>query len=302
MTYTPPDKIFLPPELENGATNIYSRMAIYFDAHIYDDPVVRDDDLLYRYLYHICYMLACKGKFFQFLPNSFEKYDEFALYMATRIYMRLINPKYLEKHEKIVSILNYCKTLLRPTKVDFLREDFSEIIGNDEKGNIDGNGDLYLKTLEDNIQASHCKENSYSDYVLEEFDSYSMIVKQVVRNCPYGNDPIMSHRLYMSILLTTLNGITLSNEDLNKLNNKNDKAAEEMIVGLYKKEQQKPEILWRLDPKYTGYVHVLVIKCRKEFATRLSTLKRDCELDPENLNAVIMSSYGNTLRDDNEEF
>ena len=86
MTYNRPDKVYLPPEYDNKAKNIYTRMALYFDLFIYSDK--RDDTLLYQYLYHIIYMLACRKKYFV----SWEDYDNFALYMATKVYMRYINP------------------------------------------------------------------------------------------------------------------------------------------------------------------------------------------------------------------
>ena len=54
----------------------YTAMCIYFDNNIYTSD--RDDNILYQYLYHICYMLACKSRYFR----NYEDYDDFALYAS----------------------------------------------------------------------------------------------------------------------------------------------------------------------------------------------------------------------------
>ena len=129
-------------------------MCIYFDAHIYDDPLVRSDELLYQYLYHIIYMLSCKAKYFEG-PNSWKKYDEFALYAATKIYLRYTT--HTDPASRIKSVLNYCKNLLYPMKVDWQKETFNEIIGSREIN--DSCYDLQT-SLENSVSPSPWYENT----------------------------------------------------------------------------------------------------------------------------------------------
>ena len=58
----------------------YTTMAIYIDEHVYTDDC--NDNLIFEYLYHLSYMLAHQGKFFQ----TFSDYDDFAIYCATNYF------------------------------------------------------------------------------------------------------------------------------------------------------------------------------------------------------------------------
>ena len=61
----------------------YTDMAIYIDTHIYTNDC--DDELVFKYLYFLCMMLAYKAKYF----DSYQKYNDFAVSAATTIYLRL---------------------------------------------------------------------------------------------------------------------------------------------------------------------------------------------------------------------
>lgn len=299
MTYRLPEKVYLPPELDGKAKNIHARMAIYFDNNIYKNPDERDDSTLYQYMYHIIYMLACRQKYFR----KFEDYDAFAIYMATKLYMRYINPNHLEKHGKIVSVLNYCKSLLYPCKVDFQRETFDEVFGVDSKGNPDGSAEAMKASWEESIQESYCSSQHVEEKIIEEIEELPDEINHVLDQTPYRKDKLMRHRLYMSVLLSVLKGSTLSNATLIKLENRQKKGLnnEAMTLDLYKKEMNDCTTLWRLEPKYYNLVHLLTIKTRKRFSQRISDVRAGLRLSTEDVNAVIMSAYGNTLRDDNEE-
>lgn len=298
-TYNKPHKVDLPPEYDNKAKNIYSRMSIYFDLHIYDDPSVRDDDLLFRYLYLIIYMLACKEYSKHF--HSFEEYDEFSWFMATRLYLRYINPEHTSKYGHIVSVLNYCKSLMYHTIVDWQRETFNQIYGVDKSGKDDGLGFTLKSNMVDSIQTSYCSERNINESILDEFKYLPKCIWKVVNETPYKKDKLMIHRLYMSTLISTINSLTLSNETIMKLENKS-KINDEVIYQQYEKERNNCVILWRLDSKYTNLVELLVRKSRIKFSEKLHEVRQDLELNEEDLNAVIMSAYGNTYRNDNEEF
>ena len=63
----------------------YTEMCIYIDEHIYSESY--DENLIFEYLYHITLMLAKKNNYF----NKLSDYDNFAIYGATHLFMRLID-------------------------------------------------------------------------------------------------------------------------------------------------------------------------------------------------------------------
>ena len=65
----------------------YTQMCIWIDANAYKEDC--NEELLFEYLYHISRMLAYKRRFF----DRADYYDDFAIFMATRIFMRLKNKK-----------------------------------------------------------------------------------------------------------------------------------------------------------------------------------------------------------------
>ena len=72
----------------------YTDLCIYFDNNIYKKD--RNDFLLFEYLYHIVLMLASKARYFR----DFEDYDEFAIFGATRVYLRYPNIENLDTYDE----------------------------------------------------------------------------------------------------------------------------------------------------------------------------------------------------------
>lgn len=293
MTYTLPAKVPLPPELDKKAKNIHARMAVYFDNHIYDDPEERDDTLLYQYLYHIIYMLACRKKFF----TKFTDYDQFSLFMATRIYLRITNPRHQEEHGRIKSILNYCKALVNRTKVDYQREMFNEIIGTNMKGRIDGSGDRLRNDIEESLQSTHCNESCIDEEILVAITNIPTIIKDVMSETPYPKGTELYHRIYMSVYISLLNSITLSNPALRRISG----GRRETNTRLYSAEMEHCVTLWRLDDTYYNMIQMLVVKTRKRICGNISEIRKSVEMCSEDLNAVILSAYGNTEKNNISE-
>lgn len=255
----------------------YVDMAIYFDAHIKDDP--RNDSLLYEYLYHLVYMLACKSRYF----HKFEDYDQFALYAATKIYMRVI------RNIKVKSILNYVKAVLYPMKVDYQKEAFNEILNPDVDKRI--NPDAIKSTMQDRIQADY--SYGLSDALIEHMKLIPKYIRDVVNDTPYKDDALTSRRIYMSVLLTFLSSVTLSNLDIERLRRREEKGLDNdnNIVKLFNKERNKDVILWRLDSSMKDYISVLTIKVRKKFGQELMDVRKSFELSDDDLNAIMLSAY-----------
>lgn len=62
-------------------------MAIEVDKMMYSKDC--DDELMFQYLYHLAYILSVKGRYF----TSMTHYDNFAIEVATRVYLRIKNKK-----------------------------------------------------------------------------------------------------------------------------------------------------------------------------------------------------------------
>lgn len=274
----------------------YVEMCIYFDEHIYGE--YRDDNILYQYLYHIIYMLACKKRYF----NSWDEYDAFALYMATKVYLRYINPEHQGPEDRIKSVLNYCKTLLYPTKVDFQKETYAERFGSDP--NRDDDFSILESDMVDSVQSSHINNELMMEDLINEFKGLSKLIWREVNRTPYSTDDVLRRRLFMSTLITLIKGLTLNNSVKSKLQKKTEKGldTESTVLEVLYKERETSTTLWRLDVKYTGIVAMLAFKVRKQCGENIHLVRREFELSDKDVSAVLASAYGNVLRDDNEEF
>jgi hypothetical protein len=269
----------------------YTEMAMFFDKHIKKPK--RDDNLLYEYVYHIVYMLANKSKYF----HDYQDYDEFSLYAANKIYMRAINE---DKQEKpIKSILNYIKAVIYPLKVDYQKETYDEIINPEVDDRING------EKLKNNLHAPILAD--YREGLMEElYQQLTFLpkyIREVVEESPYKNDVITSRRLYISVLLSFLNGVTLTNQGLQKLKRREIKSLEtdNTAIKMLEKEKETSTLLWRLDDSLLNYVEMLTNKVRKKFGRDLVEIKKSHELPEEDLKAIMMSAYNTDQNDNNEE-
>ena len=106
-------------------------MCIYIDNHIYEPDF--DPEKIFNYLYNLFYTLSIKKRFF----NNEKDYDNYSLYAATEVYLRLTNKKQFlpegdpRKLKKIKSILNYIKHTMYPIKVTYQSKEYSNIFKSD---------------------------------------------------------------------------------------------------------------------------------------------------------------------------
>lgn len=268
----------------------YVDMCIYFDEHIYDDPEVRNDSLLYQYLYHIIYMLSCKLKFFEG-PNSFERYDKFSLWAATKIYMRCISNTNPET--RIKSVLNYAKAVISRMKVDWLKETFNDILGHQ-----DGHDPFYKlqESMEESVRSDYYNIGDLMDDVVMVFNRLTEITYKAIDRTPYKAEPVLRKRLAVSVMLTLVNQVTVPQSIDGKEATQEDKYA------LAKKDRGDKVILWRLGQSFHNLVHVLAVEVRKECSDLVGVVRSDYEMSDEDVTSILMTAYGNVARDNNEEF
>ena len=248
----------------------YTDMAIYIDNHIYSEDC--DDDLVFQYLYHLVNMFAYKHKFF----NRAEYYDDFSIYAATDLFMRLKNPKQFElkedgtpKLKQIKSILNYIKATLYPRKVDFEQKYYSQAISDtmdEDSGEIKNSSYLLTDVISQSLDKLSLVE---FDCCL---DNITDTARKFLTHIPYPENSKQWINIYLSCLLTFLSCVTLPNKSLERLRTYKNKFRQDSIAEFYTKEKLKPEsvILYHLNENMRGYIFVLVNEMRHVMAKDLS--------------------------------
>ena len=240
MTYTKPHNVS------------YTDMCIWIDTNAYN--IDCDEVILYEYLYHLVNMLSHEYKYF----NKVDYYDEFSLYCASRLCLRLRNAKQFEtdsegtpKLSKVKSILNYIKTVIYPYKVDFEQEYYSK------------NTDDIAVLAENNFDfgeyfGEECKIFSQLDFGLSLGD-VTRIIKSFLSKLPRKKKDPEWYNIYVSCLLTILNSVTASQEQLTEIEG-NDTLSK--LDKLYTLLRTKDPILYHLEPSYSNCIKTLVVEIR----------------------------------------
>lgn len=225
----------------------FTDMCIYIDEHIYDENF--DAEKCYEYMYHIFYTLAVKERFF----NNERDYDEYALYGATRLFLRY------QKRElkQIKSVLNYINTILYPTKVEYQAQAFTQNFKQDVEEDA-------TKNIQKHLNEKAATQNDGMMRV--EFEYYltkiPRTVKEFLKSSPYCSDKVTLHNIYVSCLLSVLNALTLSNENKRRLKNKVDRnlPVDNLLESIYRDERKDSTILFNLESSMYNYISTLVKK------------------------------------------
>lgn len=245
----------------------YTDMAIYIDTHIYTDDY--DEDLVFVYLYHLAYMLARQNQWFK----RADYYENYSVYTATRVFMRLTNPKQyiiLENGEpkmsKIKSCLNYMKIIAYPCKVDFEQQEYGQTLieTDDDEYSIQY---TFSAQLSDSIDKMNLVEFKYClGDIIETARNY-------IGKIPYRTQSKKWENIYLSCLLTYLNSITLKNREIKRIQNlKIQRNAIYKLDNLYAEEVQDDVILYHLKPNMHDYIFVLTNGMRRAMANDLCNL------------------------------
>lgn len=230
----------------------YTEMCIYIDNNVYNETF--DESLVYEYLYHILYMLATQAHIF----SKYHYYDYFALYGATRIFLRLTNKRQWEpnpdgsgyKLDRIKSVLNYAKKILYPLKVDFEQSEYCQSVSKD----------AYVDEVEynfANIVNSSIDSLTFCEFGLT-FDDIGKTCDAFLRTLPYKSNSSEWLNIYISVMLTFLNDITLTNTKKSRLQHLigTNRLTEEHVVEAFKSESPKA-ILFHLPESMNDYIVVL---------------------------------------------
>ena len=259
----------------------YTTMCMEFDEEFYSGH--RDDDKLFKYMYLVFYMLACKSGYFR----DFRDFDKYAQYAAKTIYQR-----YLKKEKngiRIKSLLNYAKSCKGHLKTDYQKEEFQEVTQKDD-ADVSAYGIAYRQEIQN--------EYTQSDMQEEIEDSISNIKKifyDVIHNYKYTKNEVEEKNLYISCLLTMISSITLRDTALKKLDSKSQDSAtmSEYLLKQFQKEREEEPILWQLDESYKDIIKLLVNKIRVEMSEEINSIRSSYTLPDDIIDSII----SNTLKE-----
>lgn len=241
----------------------YTDMCIFIDENVYLPN--HDTETIYKYLYLLSVMLAKQASLF----DKHRYYDGFGIFAATRVYLRLTNPKQFmlnadgePKMEKITSILNYLRKSIYFLKVDYEQEEYSQSLSK-ECGDI-------LYNYENAIQ--HTLDGVHKIEFESTLTSVSNSCKEFLKSLPYDLESAEGQNIYLSVLLTLLNSITLRNKHKKRVEHltKTGRLKDSHIVDFYELEKEEPPVLYHLDESMRDYITVLVRQVRNVIASELT--------------------------------
>lgn len=256
MTYTKPKDVS------------YVDMCIYIDNNVYN-PEGFDEEKVYEYLYHIEHMLARTGRIF----NDYKYYGDFAIYSANKLYFRLTNPKQFEfdennnpKMDKVKSILNFAKSTLHHFRIDFQQSEYCQCISKDAY--IDEISYDFNNLLQSELDDLNCCEFGLT------FSNIDKTCKQFLNTIPVKRDSSEWLNIYVSVMLTFLNTVTLNNIQKRRIKHLTNtgRLRDEHIYNAYESARNSKAILFHLDESMNDYILVLSRQLRHLIAKDLTDI------------------------------
>lgn len=269
-------------------------MCIYIDNNVYKEKF--DETKIFEYLHNIVYLLSVKHK----LLTEWSDYEPFALYAAGKLYLRLTDKRQFlpesdkKKLKKITSILNYIKTVLHPYIVDYQQENYTQCWSSEDEVACQG--------IEYNLVSKVRSDSSV--FLRIEFEDYikriSCIIKDFLRRSPYYNDKATMKCIYISCLLTLVKSMTLSRENITRLNNKFRKGScnDYLIEVLYRQEAKEATTLYHLPSHMANYITTLSNQIKRLISKDISEMIMHNEPSEEMIKCILSSGF---INEDNND-
>lgn len=270
-------------------------LCIYVDENVYKEN--KDEQLIYEYIYHIVNSLAINKKLF----NDYHYYEDFALFSANRIYLRLTNPKQFQlnadgkpKLKPIKSVLNFIKAVLYPFKVDFEQSEYCQCYNQNPKET-----EIFINYNFNNLL------NISTDPMLKPFfssvlNSVDKLCKDFLNKIPYKKDSSTWMNIYFSIMLSLCKQFKLTESHkqyIQKLINCK-RLTDNHLEEIFNRLEEKNIVLFHLDESYRDYITVLL----KEFKRVLNKELQEClQINSETsiqLIDLIIASFKNEVEND----
>lgn len=271
----------------------YTDMAIWVDEHAYTKDC--DDEQLFVFLYWLSQMLSKKRRLFR----SNATYDDFCMFYAGNLYARLKDDKPHGKdgHKlpQIKSILNYMKTTIFGHKKKF--EEFNLINEEEPEAEEDTESNYYM----------HSIVSSEVDGLLKvEIGSYLHDICRTARaflsSSPYVKNRVLWNNIYLSCILTIINGVTLSVGDKKYFNSLAgyEKARMNFLCSCYERERESPAILYHVPEKMRGYVEVQAKRIRHKITEDLSGMIRVPLMNEDTMRGIMYNDIRDKEDSDDE--
>lgn len=231
----------------------YTEIAIWIDNNAYLTDC--NDAVLYRYIYYLVNMCAHECSLFKKL----EDYDQYALYCASRLLLRIRNPAKQTPETKIKSILNYIKTIIKDWRADYElefhieSEDFDTI----SVGSFDL-GDHLLEEL------SYHDIPAYAKFTCN--DIVHVVSKHLSQIPRRKNSPEWTN-IYISCMLTLNDRIQYT---LSAVKTRPHADIYTAIERAFKEARYREPILFHLDKTKSNYIDVLVVEIQHAISAELS--------------------------------
>lgn len=251
MTYTKPEDIRCVD------------MCIYIDEHIHEAN--HDVELIYKYLYLIVLMLSRKNGYY----TSDKIEDDFCIYCASRLYMRLTDPRQFKKNNRnikpIKSVLNFIKKMLFPYKKDFE----SLLFNNETEVSTD------TTTTFSNLFYDSIDHISRAEFKLT-FTSLTTFCKDYLKTIPYKKYSSEYSNIYISVMLTLLSQFSFTKSQNYKLNIMNPSEVPFRTERFFSNQLYTDVKLYHLPEYFKSYVFSLTMQIRHAFVTML---KQHCDIN-----------------------
>ena len=275
----------------------YTDMAIWVDANIHNKTF--DEEKAYRYLRNLAKMLSLKRRFFY----TNKDYEHFADYIATIVYMRMTDKRqYLPENDPkkittIKSCLNYMKGILYARKVAYSFEEFRQSTKETEEFSIAR--DFY----------EHEIDTANNDFLQLDLEIYLGNIHKLVwaelKKGVYAKDTNKLRKLHLSVLVTLLKNVTLSDKNKDKLsrriveNEVNGKIIkvwqnnyDEVFAQILEEENVTSPTVIGLNERYVDYVSVVAQRIKQQMVKDINELIREYTVSDQMVEDMLMTNVG----------
>lgn len=272
-----------------------TQMCIYIDNHIYTDDY--NVDLVFQYLYFLSLSLSYQMKLFV----NRKYYDDFAIYVATRVYLRLTSKKQYEYKENgeprlkpIKSVLNYLKSVLYPLRLDFEKSDYYQAVPYIEET------ERYIDYNVNNLIYNSLNEILKCDFRLY-LNEMGSICEEVLQHTPYKKGTPEYLNVYTSIILTLLKQLTISEKNRKHLQYLHNKVRID-TPDIQRAYREVPEnvVLFHLTEKYKNCILLLVREVKTHLTSEMKEFIDMYTYSEDELREVVrLSFFGDIEGEDN---
>lgn len=238
----------------------------------FNTEMLSDEDL-YKDLYYISMALAKQRKLFYRWKASAEIYDEFALYVASELFVRV------QKSGRLENVLNYVSASLHPLFLHFVKE-----FGYNKECFGQGDGEYICPTVDIDVNARSFYKIEFSSCLEDVCKS----LRSVVSKSRCSSDNYLN--VYISCLLTLHDFIVNARDAIRRKDTSISDIYDDFEV-----------VLFRLEDTYADSVRLLVRKAINNIAVDLSALSGYEMYADDVINDLYFNDLGGEYLDNKEQ-